>query len=94
MDRFPPNLENLIMVAYEFYRPDPQEGDELVGILPERRKNSERITQQSIMKWGRTLFDNKLGAKDIYYISVTVEEHKGNNSWSAPLFSTEQKAKR
>jgi hypothetical protein len=37
------------MVAYEFYLCDPAKGHELIGILPERRKNSEIITHKSIM---------------------------------------------
>ena len=48
------------MVAYEFYsrdRRDPTEAEvfHLIGILPERRKNSERITEESIMNWGRII---------------------------------------
>ena len=40
------------MVAYEFYWLDPKGGFQIIGVLPERRKNPERITQQSIMNWG------------------------------------------
>lgn len=32
------------MEAYEFYWLDPIKGDKLLGVLPERRKNPERIT--------------------------------------------------
>ncbi len=38
------------MVAYEFYQRE-EERDQLIGILPERRMNRERITQESIMEW-------------------------------------------
>jgi hypothetical protein len=40
------------MVAYEFYWLNPTGGYQSIGVLPERRKNSARITQQSIMNWG------------------------------------------
>jgi hypothetical protein len=36
------------MVAYEFYWRDPIKGYQLVGVLPERRKNPARITQALI----------------------------------------------
>jgi len=39
------------MIAYEFYWRDKINGMRLIGILPERRKNSERITKKSIMNW-------------------------------------------
>jgi len=55
-------------------------------ILPERRKNPERITPESIMAWARMLFDSQSGTKDIYYIRVTIEEYKGNSFWPAPRF--------
>jgi hypothetical protein len=40
------------MVAYEFYWLDPTGGYKIIGVLPERRKNSARITQESIMRFG------------------------------------------
>ena len=45
------------MVAYEFYRrvSNREEEDRLVGVLPERRKDPDRITHQSIMNWVKSL---------------------------------------
>jgi hypothetical protein len=37
------------MVAYQFHWCDPVKGYELLGVLPERRKNLGRITQKSVM---------------------------------------------
>ncbi len=62
------------MVAYEFYRRDPIKGYELLGVLPERRRNLQRITQKSVMAWGDTVFGN---TKDIYFIQVTINENTG-----------------
>ena len=65
------------MVAYEFYWLDPIKGYQLIGVLPERRKNPERITQASIVKWGEKFFGKKLGLKDLFFIEVTIDENSG-----------------
>ena len=62
------------MIAYEFYLRDPIKGNELVGVLPERRKNSARVTQESIMRWGKNIFSNDFDTKDIFFIQVTIDE--------------------
>ena len=41
------------MIAYEFYCRDSAKEYELLGILPERRKDLRRITDASVMKWGK-----------------------------------------
>jgi hypothetical protein len=41
------------MVTYEIYWHDPIKGYQLIGVLPERRKNAARITEGSIINWGR-----------------------------------------
>jgi len=43
------------MVAYEFYVDDGIEEFHLLGILPERRKDSLRISYESIMNWGKLI---------------------------------------
>jgi hypothetical protein len=63
------------MVAYQFYWYDPVKGYELVGVLPERRKNPERITQESIMGWAKKILGDKLSTKDIYIIQVPINEY-------------------
>ena len=40
------------MNANEFYRIDPKKGSQIIRVLPERRKNPERITQKAIVNWG------------------------------------------
>jgi len=58
------------MVAYEFYWRD-QEGEiHFIGILPERRKNSGRITRDSILNWGWKVIGDNSDAKDIYFDQV------------------------
>ena len=82
------------MVAYEFYLCDPIKGSELVGVLPERRKDPSRITQKSIMNWVENIFGNNLSTKDIYFIHVTINEDMGNIFRPTPYFVTQQKAKK
>jgi hypothetical protein len=65
------------MEAYEFYRRDPVKGYELLGILPERRKNPTRITQKSVIKWGRMLLSDNMNGKSIFFKKVTISENTG-----------------
>ncbi len=74
------------MVAYEFYWLDETKGYELLGVLPERRKNPERITQKSVMGWAEKIFGGKLSTKDIYFIRVTINEYTGMVFRPTPAF--------
>jgi hypothetical protein len=59
------------MVAYEFYADDGSKGPDLIGILPERRKESTRITEESVTNWGRLLADS-VDPNSIYFIRVEI----------------------
>jgi hypothetical protein len=62
------------MLAYEFYRRDGINGDHLIGILPERRRDPKRITRGSIMKWVRNVVGNGRNIDHIFFIKVTLDE--------------------
>ncbi len=62
------------MVAYEFYWLDPRGGYQIIGVLPERRKNPARITQESPMNWGEKIVAKELDTKDTCFIQVTIDE--------------------
>ncbi len=62
------------MEAYEFYWLNPTGGYQIIGVLPERRKNPTRVTQQSIMNCGERIFGKELDTKDIFFIQVTIDE--------------------
>jgi len=81
------------MVAYEFYWLESIGGYQIIGVLPERRKNPERITQESIMRWGEDIFSKDLNTKDIYFIQVTINEDTGNVFRPTPFFATQQEVK-
>jgi hypothetical protein len=78
------------MVAYEFYRRDPIRGDQLIGLLPERRRNPANITKESVLNWGEKYFCNNLNTKDIYFIQVTIDENTVRTLQLMPLFVTQQ----
>ena len=69
------------MIAYEFYCRDDGNGDRLVGILPERRRNPGRITEDSIMKWIRKVLDDQYDIRRVFFARVTVEDHHNDNFW-------------
>jgi len=58
------------MVAYEFYWCDEEPKEHFIGILPERRKKPERITQESILNWGWKVIGDNSDVKDIYFVKV------------------------
>ena len=78
------------MVAYEFYWLDPIKGYELLGVLPERRKNPERITRKSVMGWMEKVFGNKFSTKDIYFIQMAINEYTGKIFRPTPAFATQK----
>ncbi len=62
--------EGYSMVAYEFYWRDEAERVHFIGILPERRKKTERITQESVLNWGMKVIGDTSGINDIYFVQV------------------------
>ena len=69
----PQRIRDSNMVAYEFYWRNGKEEEHLIGILPERRKNPERITKESIMNWGRKILGDNAEVKNLYFIEVEIE---------------------
>jgi hypothetical protein len=63
------------MLAYELYSFDLINGYELIGVLPERRKNPKRMTENSVMSWGRMLLGDNTDNKSIYFKKVTLDNN-------------------
>ena len=78
------------MVAYEFYRMDGNKGAHLVGILPERRKNTGRINQGSIIKWVRGLLGDNEDLHQIFFIKVIINEGSVEIVETHPIFGTQK----
>ena len=74
------------MIAYEFYWLDPKGGYEIMGVLPERRKNSTRVTEESIMQWGKTIFNKDFYPKVIFFIKVVMDQNTGR-IFRPPIFT-------
>ena len=70
----------MYMLAYELYSFNNISGYELIGVLPERRKNLMRITGDSVMRWGRMLLGDNTDNHSIYFKRVTLD-NKGRIFW-------------
>ena len=62
------------MVAYELYWLDPIKGYQLIGVLPERRRDPKRISKESVLNWGQTYFGDYLNLDDMFFIDVELNE--------------------
>jgi hypothetical protein len=62
------------MIVYKFYLRDAIKGDIFLGTLPERRKNPQRITGESVMNWGRRYFGKNGQNQDIFFVKTVLEE--------------------
>ncbi len=60
------------MVAYEFYWRDDIGDIHLVGILPERRKDPNRVTNQSILNWVNRVIGD--GINNIFFTKVSIDD--------------------
>ena len=65
------------MVAYELYLYDEIKGYELIGILPERRKDPKRITKESVLNWGRMILGDNTDGKKIFFKCVAIDDVSG-----------------
>ena len=68
------------MKAYEFYWRDDIRGFELVGILPERRVDPGRITEESIMRLGRRYIGEEADSGRILFIQINLNNETGEIS--------------
>jgi hypothetical protein len=62
------------MVGYELYSWRDPKGYELIGLLPERRNDPQRITKESVLNWGRKYFAIQLDLDDMYFVQVEINE--------------------
>jgi hypothetical protein len=62
------------MRAYQFYCLDERGNDHLIGILPERRFDPDRITDGSIVKWATEAMGSGLQGRRIRFLRVNLAE--------------------
>ena len=60
------------MVAYEVYVRNEMGELDLIGILPERRKDPLRITQDSVMTWGKMVAGDDEDVNNIYFVQIKI----------------------
>ena len=63
------------MIAYEFYHraENGEDEDRLIGVLPERRTDPQRISHQSIMNWAKLLVAEKEVIENrVYFLPIDV----------------------
>jgi hypothetical protein len=62
------------MLAYQFYCLDEQGNDHLIGILPERRFNPDRITDRAIVNWATEAIGSGFQGCRIRFVRVNLAE--------------------
>jgi hypothetical protein len=70
-----------MVVAYEFYWHNPKKKYQLIGVLPELGKNPKRVTQESIISWGRNILGKEMDSNDIFFIKIAKDANTGRNLW-------------
>ncbi|MDI6763613.1 MAG: hypothetical protein QME83_11360 [Thermodesulfobacteriota bacterium] len=65
------------LVAYEFYCKSKHDEPHLIGILPERRKDKNRITHESIMNWGKMFLGDEPEFQNLFFVQVMIEKTTG-----------------
>ena len=58
------------MVVYKLYKHDQIEEPHLIGILPERRKDQERITEESVLNWGKEVTGENSDINNLYFVQM------------------------
>jgi hypothetical protein len=79
------------MVTYEIYWHDSIKGYQLIGVLPERRKNPARITEGSIINWGRDFFGKRIDISGIFILQLEIDKNTGKTFRQAPFFITQSR---
>jgi len=82
-------LEIAQLIAYEFYFCDEPGERYLIGVLPERRRNQERITDESIIRWARTLLGDESGVNNISYRTIRLESSENQILYPIPISQQE-----
>ncbi len=73
------------MVAYEFYWRDERGESHFIWIVPERRKDPERITHESIINWGKKVVIDNKRVKDIFFKQVEIDDAQVESWGRIPL---------
>ena len=64
------------MILYELYWRDETGKEYFIGTLPERRTSVERITEESVLNWGKDFIGDGSDPKSIYFVRVETQSLK------------------
>ena len=82
------------MMAYEFYWRDEIGKEHFIWMLPERRRNAERVTRESIINWGRKTIVDGTEAKNFFFTRVEIDEAQIESQGRIPLSELRKKVKK
>ena len=74
------------MVSYEFFSVDETGATHLIGIIPERRKQSERVTNESVTQRLAILLGDSTNLNHFFITQVNIDEDTGRITRVTPLF--------
>jgi hypothetical protein len=77
-------VEDDRMVAYEYYCRNDMRGYELLGVLPERRKDVDRVTPKSIIGLGKKFWGDNVEMDNILFIRISIDKMTGEISRPKP----------
>ncbi len=60
------------MVVYEVYLRGDGKKEELIGVLPERRNNKERVNPESLMNWSKAVFDETVDTDNLFFVQKAI----------------------
>ncbi len=69
------------MVIYEVYWLKPTGECQMIGVLPERRKNPMRITRESVINWAKMLLGQNVESKSIFFNRLTIDSLADRILW-------------
>ena len=67
------------MLAYQFYCTGEDGKNHLIAVLPERRRNPERINDWSILNWAKEVIGNACNWQSIYFVEVNQRAMESRN---------------
>jgi len=62
------------MVAYEYYCSDETGRVHFIGVVPERRRKLQRITDESILNLVKTILGENAGLSNLFFVQMTIDE--------------------
>jgi hypothetical protein len=75
-------MEEMPMKMYEVYELNRTTGyGTMIGILPERRRDRNRTTRESVLNWGRVLLGDKAEEAEIYFVEIILQKTNTGTFW-------------